>query len=69
MKEPRYTITLDNLTINDVLEVNEAIANYGTPSYWPTKKTRARMAKLKESIWDDYMKWIKANRKCAQHAS
>ena len=38
MKEPRYTIALDNLTICDVLEVSEAVARYGTGSYRPTKK-------------------------------
>jgi len=69
MKEPRYTIILDNLTMNDFLLVSEAIANHKMQYSRISQKTRAKMEKLKESTWDDHMKWIKANRKCAQHAS
>jgi hypothetical protein len=67
MKEPRYTITLDNLTMNDFLLVSEAIANHEDGYCRVSQKTRARMAKIEESIWNEYNKWKRANRKCAQH--
>jgi len=67
MKEPRYTIHLDNLTIDDVLQIAWACTWDCGEFNKPTKEIQSRVKKLKESIWDEHQKWVKANRKCAQH--
>ena len=66
MKEPRYTITLTDVSVDDALALLWAAQGLRHPAQ---KGSLRKLQKATDAITEQHHQWRQANRRCARKAT